>query len=146
MLAKDIMTRKLVLLKAEMTLKDAARTLSVSRVSGAPVVDAAGRLIGVLSQTDLVREMARREPRLLDLQLHAGTPAGEAAYEVGSPETTRVDEVMTPAVFSAEEDFAADHLGRMMLDKHMHRIIITKDGCPVGIVTPFDVLRCLLAR
>jgi predicted transcriptional regulator len=147
MLAKDIMTRKLVTLNVAMTLKEAAWALSNARVSGAPVVDAAGRMVGVLSQTDLVREQARRDPQTVELP-NFHMDLGESmpkSFEIGAPETLRVDQVMTPVVLTGQEDFSVEQLGRMMLQNRMHRIVITRDGKPVGIVTPFDVLRVVLA-
>ena len=146
MLAKDIMTRKLVTVTVAMTLKEAARTLLMARVSGAPVVDDSGRMVGVLSQTDIVREQARNEPRTLEI-FSAQESSGLEAPSVSdgaSPAATRVDQMMTPVVLSAQEDFTVERLAGMMLENHMHRVIVTRGGVPVGIVTPFDIIRGIL--
>jgi CBS-domain-containing membrane protein len=60
--AGDLMSRDLVLVRQEMTLRDAATLLARAQVTGAPVVDAAGRCVGVVSSTDFVRWAAREHP------------------------------------------------------------------------------------
>lgn len=69
--------------------------------------------------------------------------SGGFHYE--DPDYTRVEQVMTPWAISFEENTPVVELARQMLGKHIHRIIITKDGQLCGIITSMDMLRALLA-
>ena len=118
MKAKDIMHKRVLTVHPETGLAEFARLLTEHGVSGAPVVGPAGDLIGVVSQTDLVR----RE--------YAGAT---------------VASVMTPWTVSFEEDTDLKELARQMLAKKIHRVAITREGRLCGIITSMDMLRALLA-
>lgn len=117
MLAKDIMHKRVISVGPSMTLKELAKLLSDRGITGAPVVSPDGKVLGVVSQTDLVREKG---------------------------EVVSVEQVMTPWAVSFEEDTPVRELARQMVAKHIHRIIITKDGELCGIVTSMDLLRVLV--
>lgn len=118
MKARDIMRRRVLSVTPETTLADLALFLAEHHVSGVPVLGPEGDLIGVVSQTDLLR----RE--------HAGAT---------------VATVMTPWTISFEEDTEVKELARQMMAKKIHRLIITRDGRLSGIVTSTDMVRALLA-
>jgi CBS-domain-containing membrane protein len=122
--ASDLMSRTLVVIPQEITLQAAGHLLSQARVSGAPVVDAAGRCIGVLSATDFIelvwkgQESAPRQPSEENVR----------AYMTADP-------VMVPASTPLGE------LAQMMLDAHIHRVIVAHgDRKPVGVVSTTDIL------
>jgi CBS domain-containing protein len=149
MKAKDIMHRDPITVKADTTLKELAQLFIEKEISGAPVVDRAGKLLGVVSQTDLVRR-DREMKSSPDVPSYYRTGHG-APEEIGrgfqfeDPDYTRVSDVMTPAVLSAREETPVEDIATMMLSKHIHRVIITRDGKLTGIVTSMDMLRALLA-
>jgi CBS-domain-containing membrane protein len=134
--AGDLMSREVVAVPEGMPLREAARLLLQSRVSGAPVVDPAGRCVGVLSAADVVRGVVRREPG-------AGHPGRLAA----DPEELPGDEVrkhMTPDPVTVRPDTPLGTLARMMIDAGIHRVIVTDGGRhPVGVVSSTDVLAAL---
>ena len=65
-------------------------------------------------------------------------------FRVETPDLARVRDVMTPAVFLTTEETPVTEIGRCMLRKRVHRIIVTRDGTVCGIVTAMDILRALL--
>src|SRR5579883_2536233 len=142
LLARDVMNRRVVTLAPEMTVRQAADLLVLHRITGAPVVAPGGRLLGVVSQTDLVRRsrVPERE-RLPAFYQEEGrvvvAPAVEAADDVP------VAQVMTPAVLEADEETPLADLARFMLRRRVHRVIIARDGRLRGIVTSMDMLRAL---
>src|SRR5579862_9721055 len=145
MLARDIMRKKVVTVSADSTLQETARLFIDKRISGAPVTDGKGRLIGVISQTDLVRK--NRERSASSTPVYYGEDDQWArchGYLIEDPDLTRVDDVMTPAILSAKDTTPIEELARLMLSRHIHRIIITRDGRLCGIVTSMDMLRALL--
>ncbi len=148
MLAKDIMRRKVITVTPDKTISEVARLLIDRKITGAPVVDRKGNVVGVISQTDIVRRDRERSPG-------ASVPSyyreGEEwtfsnGYQIEDPDLTRVRDLMTPAVLSADEDAPVEELARCMLQKHIHRIVITRHGRLCGIVTSMDMLNALLDR
>jgi CBS-domain-containing membrane protein len=140
--AEDLMSREVLVIPQHMSLRSAAHLLAQGRVSGAPVVDAEGRCVGVLSAADLVhwldrgKQAARRRREgascvCCDWQLNAleGVPEDEVAS------------YMTPDVVTARADVRIGELARWMRDAHIHRIIVVDDERrPVGVVSSMDVL------
>lgn len=146
MLAKDIMKRKVITVTAQMTLREVARLFSDKRISGAPVVSDEGRVIGVISQTDLVRKEREGASQEVPIYHREAEEYGLLGpIHVEDPDYTRVEQVMTPWAISFEEDTPVEELARQMLGKHIHRVVITRDGELCGLVTSMDMLRVLLA-
>lgn len=139
--ANDLMARDVILIPKEMSLRAAARLLSRSRISGAPVVDADGRCIGVVSATDFVRWAE------IDRDAAAAAPADtdcHCAWQVVEPEelpADQVDRYMSRDPVMVLPDAPIGELARLMLDAHIHRVIV-RDVCnrPVGIVSSTDIL------
>lgn len=146
MLAKDIMRRKVVAVDRRMTAQELTQVLQVNGITGAPVVDEVGVVLGVVSQTDLVRARcggsAGEIPsyhRELDEE---STPPGIHFEEA---DLTRVEEIMTPGAISFDEETRVETLAAAMLERHIHRVLITSGDRLVGIVTTMDLLRALVA-
>lgn len=146
MIAADIMHKGVITVRDFQTVKELAQILLDHRITGTPVLDSAGKLVGVVSQTDLVRSV--RE----DAQPHEA-PAyhqevdrwlGRQGYQVEAPEYELVRDVMTPAVISADVKTPIVDLARCMAGKHIHRIIITDGGRLAGIVTSMDILKAFV--
>ena len=142
--ADDLMSRDLVLLPRQMSLKAAAHLLSKSHVSGAPVVDDDNRCIGVLSATDFVHCVEKGE------HAEAGRPHEPVYYsawqmvEAESLPTDRVESYMTSDIVTATPSTTMVRLARMMLDAHVHRVIVVnRQGTPIGLVSSTDVLAAL---
>jgi CBS domain-containing protein len=139
--AADLMSPTLVAVPEAMSLRGAARLLSQTHVTGAPVVDAEGRCVGVISSTDFVRwaEKGRRAGRPRNLAAEA-VCEGQILDPAELPEE-RVTQFMTRDPVSAPVSASVGELARMMLDAHIHRVIVADaDGKPVGIVSSTDVL------
>jgi CBS domain-containing protein len=138
--ADNLMSREVLCIPKGMSLRDAAEVLARERISGAPVVDAAGRCVGVLSTTDLAH-LARGVAR-------PGRPSGPAGVYADGQLVERdflpqeaVRWSMTADPVTASPDTPVTELARMMLDAHIHRVIVVDEaGRPTGIVTSTDVL------
>jgi CBS domain-containing protein len=147
--AREIMKKRVVSVTPNQTVGEVARLLDERRISGAPVVDQHGKLMGVVSRTDLVRH-EREEPRTED----AGEPWYDRAerlervkgWTVRSPDYTRVSDLMTPSVVSADEGASVQELAKTMVRRRIHRVVITSRGRMTGIVSSLDLVRALLPR
>ena len=145
MLAKDVMRRKIVTVESWLTLQELAKVLEENGITGAPVVDANGAVLGVVSQTDLVH--ARRESSSGIPFYHRDVEEPIAALGIHFEESdrTRVEQIMTPGAISFNEETPVEKLAGAMLERHIHRVLITRGERLVGIVTTMDLLRALVA-
>jgi CBS domain-containing membrane protein len=142
--ASDLMSRDLVLIPKHMDLRTAARILSRAQVSGAPVIDSAGALAGVISATDFLnraREDGHERART------CSQPCVCADWQMVNAESLPPDSVgahMTRDPVTAAATANIHELARQMLDAHIHRVIIVDvDNRPVGIVSSTDILAAL---
>jgi len=137
--ATDPMTRDLVNMPEEMSMKQAARLLLQNRISGAPVVDKAGQCVGVISATDFVA---------LTKDGDQGHPSvGCTEWEVVEVETLPEDEIrkyMTADPVTVSPNTGIGSLARQMVDAHIHRVIVVDArNKPIGIVTSTDLVAAL---
>lgn len=143
MVAMDFMSKDVVTVSPEMTLRELAKLFIDRKISGAPVVDSHGKLLGVISQTDIVRR-DREAPT--EVEVPAYHQEGDRAfytsgYQIEDPDFTKVADVMTPTVLSADEKTPIEDVAQFMLRKRIHRVVITRHGRLAGIVTSMDMLR-----
>lgn len=137
--ADDLMSREVIMIPQEMSLRAAAHLLSLHHISGAPVVDANGRCIGVISTTDVLHWTEKEAPG-------QPTPASAChrAWQFMESEELLVDQVancMTKDPVTVIGDVPIATLSRRMLDAHIHRVIVVdKENRPIGIVSSTDIL------
>jgi CBS-domain-containing membrane protein len=140
--AADVMSREVLTIPQGMSLQSAARMLAQDHISGAPVVDEDGRCIGVLSATDFVH-WAEHGGKT-DLVPSAVEAVVSCDWEVVNVEYLPREEVrwyMSPDPVTAATATRLTDLARMMLDAHIHRIIVVDAGRrPIGVVSSTDVL------
>jgi CBS domain-containing protein len=142
MKAKDIMRRNVVTVSPLATAKELAELLTKHKITGVPVVDSHGALMGVVSQTDIVRKQARSEKDdALDYYRDV-MPLFEPVSRVKDEAT--VFDLMTPAVLSADEETPVGDLARQMLARRIHRLPITRNKRLVGIISTMDILRAFV--
>jgi len=114
-------------MRPDQDTRAALEILLEEHISGAPVVDASGGLLGVLSQTDLLLEVAER--------------AGPEASSV------RVGQVMTPLVLAVYETVGVPQAAALMASEGVHRLlVVSAAGDLVGILSSLDVMRWLGER
>jgi CBS-domain-containing membrane protein len=149
--AADLMTPNPVSVRAEATLREALALLVDRAFSAAPVIDEAGRPVGVLSRSDLLvharEEVRYARPAELYRMEELTTPAGErlsSAFQVESVDRTQVRDAMTPGVFAVSPETSAAEVVRELLAFKVHRVfVVDVDGVLVGVISTFDVLRHL---
>ena len=147
-LAEDIMNPDVLTVKSSMLVRDLACFLSENEISGAPVTDDTGRLIGVVSATDIVsadtakkQDEAERVASYYARAFDSGDEAHRARHARIEPEDLEVEDIMTPIVISVDREVPVSRIARMMLTDHIHRVIVRDGDAIAGIVTSFDMLR-----
>ncbi len=143
--AGDLMTRDVITVHPETSLRDAARMLMRSRIGGMPVIDADGAIIGILSEGDLVRwseELGERQAWWLNMLADGFDLSPDFLAEIRS-EHARVRAAMHKDVVSIPESLPAREVARLMADRHFKRLPVVRDGKLVGIVARADLVRAL---
>jgi CBS domain-containing protein len=140
--AADLMSRELVMVPREMSLRAAAHMLSQAAITGAPVVDSRGRCVGVLSSSDFVRWAEGEESADRPPYRPRGAVCSE--WQMMDPDqlpTTEVGEYMTTDPVTVAPAAPIGELARRMIDAHIHRLIVVdREGMPIGVVSTTDIL------
>lgn len=111
----EIMTRNVITVPVSMPVKDVAQLLSERRITGLPVVDDEGMVVGVLSELDIISRQ--------------GNVAGD---------------IMSAKVISATEEADAEDVARLLTDRRIRRVPILADGKLVGIVSRSDLIKLFM--
>nr|WP_242041631.1 CBS domain-containing protein [Alkalinema sp. FACHB-956] len=143
----DVMTRNPITAHPETPLKQLIHTMAENRVSGMPVVDGAGKLVGIVSETDLMWQETGVTPppyvMILDSIIYLKNPA---TYERDLHRAlgVTVAEVMSPHPIVIQEDQSVAEAARLMHDRHVHRLpVVDGTGRLTGILTQGDILRTM---
>ncbi|HYL06329.1 MAG TPA: CBS domain-containing protein [Thermoanaerobaculia bacterium] len=166
--AAHLMNPKVLAVRDDMTLRELAAFLIRNQITGAPVEDGGGRLVGVVSTVDIAEAvLAGQEEGGAADEAGGGGAAGEAARPGGgvaffaqdweeepdeedlaelrlAEDDLLVRDIMTPAVYAVAEDATVSEVASRMLDSHVHRLLVTREERPVGIITTSDLLGLLI--
>jgi CBS domain-containing protein len=140
MRAHQIMTRHVISIGADASIVEAARTMLRYHISGLPVVDASGQLIGIVSEGDFIRraEIGTETKRGRWLKFLVGT--GRIAADFVHAHGRKVGEIMTPNPLTVTEDTPLDEIVRIMESRSVKRLPVLRGDRLVGIVTRSDFL------
>lgn len=116
--ARQFMTTKVVVASLDTTLAEAARKLAGLEISALPVVDADGQVVGIVTESDLLNALL-----------------GSTAVE------TPIHTIMTTPVVTVDEFVPADSIVRLLRERHVHHLPVTRQGVVVGLITPQEVIR-----
>jgi CBS domain-containing protein len=148
MRAHQIMTRPVVTVTPETTVVEAANIMLQRHFSGLPVVEASGKLIGIISEGDFIRRSEigtqRKRGRWLKLILGPGKEATDFVHEHGR----KVAEIMTPDPLSVTEDTPLEEIVQLMEKHNVKRLPVLHGDLLVGIVSRANLLQAVasLAR
>ena len=144
MKASDIMTRAVVSVSAETSIAEAARLMVLRHISGLPVIDTAGAVVGIVTEGDLLRRSetgtAPHHPRWVELLLGPG----RLAEEFTRTHARKVGEVMTTDVASVSSETDLADLVQLMNKRRLKRLPVIDNGRLVGIVTRANLMRALV--
>ena len=144
MLAKDIMTKEVITVTGNETLQNVAKIFVEKNISGLPVVDEHNRVIGIISEGDLVyQQNPRAQPMFINLfDGILQIDRKDFEEEINKIAAYQVDQLMTKHVISAHEDTPVEEIATLMINKKINRLpIVDDEGRLKGLVTRQDIIR-----
>jgi CBS domain-containing protein len=133
MKARDIMTRDVVTVPKDMSIRKLIRLLETKKITGAPVVDDEDNLIGIISEKDIIVAIEHLIKVYVSLD-EQKEMRGKYNW---------VEGVMSHKVLTVDEDADCSEAFRIMSEKRVHRLPVVRDGKLVGIISSMDACRLL---
>ncbi|MBX3264702.1 MAG: CBS domain-containing protein [Labilithrix sp.] len=145
--AADVMTKDVATVDSDWPLDRLMTFLTDRAISGAPVVNAEGEPIGVVSLTDIARNGVTAEGAGEDANAYyaEGLARHVSREELGgfhadAGSATVVRDIMTPVVFAVEADATVQEVAETMATGRVHRVLVTRAGKMAGIISAMDLL------
>jgi CBS domain-containing protein len=145
MQAKDVMTTKIVTVRPDARVDHIAALLLERRISGVPVVDAEGRIVGIVTEGDLMRRPEMGTERHRGWWLRLFGDERERAAEYARAHGSRAEQVMTRNVITVTEETPLGEIARLLEEHRIKRVPVVRDGKLVGIVSRANLLHGLAA-
>ncbi len=146
MRVSDVMTKGVVAIPATATVYEAAELLVNTRVSGMPVIDQGGKMVGIVSEGDLIGHIeAGPDDADSDILREIADDAAAAAVYVKS-HSRRVSDVMTKDVLTCTEDARVEDIAALMLKHKVKRLPVMRDTQIVGMVSRINLVQALITR
>ncbi len=117
MIASDIMTRKVATIRPEASAQEAAQLLDEKRISGAPVVDAESKIIGIITEADIISKVNR--------------------------DGLCVADIMSHDVIAISEETPVSEIAALLTERKIKRVPVVYDGKLVGIVSRADIVHAV---
>ena len=145
----DVMSRDPIVVRPQTELKEAIQTLAERRISGLPVVDEGGKLVGIVSETDLMWQETGVTPpayiMFLDSVIFLKNPA-QYERDLHKALGQTVGEVMSTDPVTVSPDKPIKEAAQLMHDRSVHRLpVVNTTGQVIGILTRGDIVRAMAA-
>jgi len=143
MLAKDVMTMRVASVLPETDIREIAKLLLDRRISAVPVIDGNGKLLGIVSEGDLMRRAETATVRHRSWWLTLLESPEQRAFDYIKSHGAHASEVMTRDVISIAEDATLEEIADALERNHIKRLPVVSDDKVIGIVSRADLLRGL---
>ena len=117
MIASDIMTRRVHITTPQASVQEVAQLLYRERISGVPVIDESGQIIGMITEADIIRNIERDD--------------------------LKVAEVMSRQLFMVDEDTPVSEIATLLTERHIKRVPVVQAGRVIGIVSRADIVQAV---
>jgi len=148
-IAKDIMTPHVKSVPQNWTMQKFADFLSQNDISGSPVADAQGNVVGIATLKDIAdfhfnNVNSEYEDQMSEEELRESRRLRMMIFEGLAKIPVEVGDIMTPIVFSVEETASVKEVAEIMMAEHLHRIFVKNADQLVGIITTYDLLKIIV--
>ena len=146
MKVREIMTQPVIVVKEETTLGEIARIMLANRIGCVPVVDAEGKLVGIVTETDFTAKERGVPFSTFDApQLLGKWMPDEGIEEIyNAARKMTAKEIMTSPVITLTEDDLIEEAVKKLLSYDISRIPVVRNGIPIGIVSQHDLLKLMI--
>jgi len=141
--ASDVMVRDVVTVTPDTDIEEAVKLLIAHDISALPVIDGSARLVGIISEADLIQRPEIGVDKRRPWWLEAVTPAATLADEFAKARGKKVGEMMTRNVVTATEDTPLAEIAALLEHKRIKRVPIVRDGKVVGVVSRANLIQAL---
>jgi CBS domain-containing protein len=145
MRARDIMTTDPVTVPPDMPLEAVATLMAERHVSGLPVLDADGRLAGLVTDGDLMRRLSAKEDKPASFLAALLGATADQAMAYARAHGRRVRDVMSTDLATVPEDATVEEVAHILETRRIRRVPVVRDGRLVGVVSRADLLRAVMA-
>jgi len=146
LVAKDIMTETVIACVPETKLEDVVKTLADNGISGMPVIDAQQRVVGLISESDLLLS-DRLEPPRVKTALYGWYILRQSVIDRAAQERgLRAEDVMTTDVITFDPEARVERIAETMVARKINRVPIVEGGKLVGILSRADIIRAMAQR
>jgi len=139
----DVMTSKVITVGPDAQLQDVAQTLLANRISAMPVVAADGKLVGIISEGDLMRRVESGTERRRSWWLELMTGREALAAEYVKEHSRKVSDVMTREVITVKPEAPLSDIATVLERNGIKRVPVVQDGKVVGIISRANLLQAL---
>lgn len=144
--AKQIMTRKIITVGLELEVSELATLFWENRIGGAPVVDEAGALLGIVTESDLIDQSKKVHiptiMTILDSMIFLENPA-KLDNELKKMTGSKVKDIYSSKVVTVSEDTPMSELATIMADRRLHTLPVVNGEKLVGVIGKADIIRNL---
>src|SRR5262245_56075098 len=119
--ASDVMIKDVITVNESTPLKEVARLFGERKITGAPVINEQGKLVGVISETDIIRKTT----------------------SIGAWSPSLAGQIMTKPVVTVAPTDTLQRVCELMYNRRIHRVVVAEESTIVGIITTMDILRSI---
>jgi CBS domain-containing protein len=141
--ASDVMTVRVVTIAPDASVQQAAKLMLEREVSALPVVDTGNRLIGIISEGDLVRRVETGTERKRSWWLSFISGTDQLAHDFVRAHGTKVSDVMTREVVIARPETPLSEVARLLEDNRIKRVPVVEEDLVIGVVSRANLLQAL---
>lgn len=146
--AADIMTRKVITVTTETPVRELARILMENTISGVPVVDSNGNVIGVVTESDLIDQNKKVHIptviTILDSFIYLESPE-RMEQEIRKIAGATVADIYTGKAVTVTPDTPVDELATIMSEKSIHTLPVVENGKLLGVIGKKDIIRTIIS-
>ena len=145
--ARDIMTREVITITDDATVKELARILSIHQISGVPVINDKGKLVGVVTESDLIYQTKKVHIptviTILDSVFYLENP-DKMEDEMKKMAGIKVKDILTSKPVTVTEETQLDEIATIMAEKNVHTLPVVNQDILVGVIGKKDIIRTLI--
>lgn len=145
--AKDIMTTDVIVAKKDDSIASVAKLLIQEKIGGLPVVDSNNRVVGIISETDILKKEKYIEPpqfiNILQGIIFLDDPK-KIEQDIKRVAAYKVEDLMSTDIVKVDEDDSFDDIANIMIRKSINRVpVVDKDNTLKGIICRYDIIRAM---